>query len=157
MTGVSSILDAAWLRRHPLPVHPEATDKNSRGRVMLVGGSRLVPGGLILTALAAFRAGAGKVQLGLPEPLAIPTGIALPEAGIYGLPHDEAGEIADASVLADKLDGCDCLVLGPAMASPSAAVAMMDALLPAVNAGPVVIDAACVGAAAARLAAGPAS
>lgn len=152
MTEVSSILDAAWLRRHPLPVHPEDTDKNSRGRVMLVGGSLRVPGGLMLTALAAFRAGAGKVQMGLPEPLAIPTGIAMPEAGIFALPHEE-GEIADASVLTDKLEGCDCLVLGPAMASPSAAVAMMDALLPAMEAGPVVIDAACVGAAAARLAA----
>lgn len=152
MSEVSSILDAAWLRRHPLPVHPEDTDKNSRGRVMLVGGSLRVPGGLILTALAAFRAGAGKVQMGLPEPLAIPTGMTMPEAGIFGLPHED-GEIADASVLTDKLEGCGCLVLGPAMASPSAAVAMMDALLPAMEAGPVVIDAACVGAAAARLAA----
>lgn len=152
MSEVSSILDAAWLRRHPLPVHPEDTDKNSRGRVMLVGGSLRVPGGLILTALAAFRAGAGKVQMGLPEPLAIPTGIAMPEAGIFSLPHED-GEIADASALANKLEGCGCLVLGPAMASPSAAVAMMDALLPAMEAGPVVIDAACVGAAAARLAA----
>lgn len=152
MSEVSSILDAAWLRRHPLPVHPEGTDKNSRGRVMLVGGSLRVPGGLILTALAAFRAGAGKVQMGLPEPLAIPTGIAMPEAGIFALPHEE-GEIADASALVERLDGCDCMVLGPAMASPSAAVAMMDALLPAMEAGPVVIDAACVGAAAARLAA----
>jgi len=152
MSEVSSVLDAAWLRRHPLPVHPEGTDKNSRGRVVLVGGSLRVPGGLILTALAAFRAGAGKVQLGLPEPLAIPTGIALPEAGIFALPHED-GEIADASALVERLEGCGCLVLGPAMASPTAAVAMMDALLPAMQAGPVVIDAACVGAAAARLAA----
>lgn len=152
MSEASSILDAAWLRRHPLPVHPEGTDKNSRGRVMLVGGSLRVPGGLILTALAAFRAGAGKVQMGLPEPLAIPTGMTMPEAGVFALPHED-GEIADASALAERLEGCGCLVLGPAMASPRAAVAMMDALLPAMEAGPVVIDAACVGAAAARLAA----
>lgn len=153
MSGVSAILDAAWLRRHPLPVHPEDTDKNSRGRVMLVGGSLRVPGGLILTALAAFRAGAGKVQIGLPEPLAIPTGLAMPEAGIFGLPQDAEGEIADASMLAGRIGDCGCLALGPAMASSSAAVAMMDALLPAAGGGPVVIDAACVGVAAARLAA----
>lgn len=151
MSGEAT-LDAAWLRRHPLPVHPERTDKNSRGRVMLVGGSLLVPGGLILTAEAAFRAGAGKVQVALPEPLAIPTGIAVPEAGIFALPAED-GEIADAAGVADRLSGCDCLALGPAMASPAAATAMMDALLPAAEAGPVVIDAACVGAAAARLAA----
>ena len=52
----AAVLDSAWLRRHPLPVHPEGTDKNSRGRVMLVGGSLTVPGGLLLTAEAAFRA-----------------------------------------------------------------------------------------------------
>ncbi|WP_299363026.1 NAD(P)H-hydrate dehydratase [uncultured Paracoccus sp.] len=144
-------LDAAWLRGHPLPVHPEQTDKNSRGRVMLVGGSSLVPGGLILTATAAFRAGAGKVQVALPAPLAIPTGIALPEAGIYALPADENGEIADAAPVTDKIGSCGCLALGPAIATPKAAGFVLDALLPAAADNPVILDAACVAAAADRL------
>lgn len=144
-------LDPAWLRCHPLPDHPEGTDKNSRGRVMLVGGSTLVPGGLILTATAAFRAGAGKVQVALPEPLAIPTGIAVPEAGVLALPADEGGEIADAAPLASKIGDCGCLVLGPAMASADAGGRVMDALLPAAGSGPVVMDAACIEAAASRL------
>ena len=56
-------LDAAWLRDHPLPVHDGSTDKNSRGRVLAVGGSALCPGALRLTGEAALRAGAGKLQM----------------------------------------------------------------------------------------------
>jgi NAD(P)H-hydrate repair Nnr-like enzyme with NAD(P)H-hydrate dehydratase domain len=54
-------LNAEWLRAHPLPAPSAETDKNKRGHVVVVGGSRQVPGGLLLTAEAALRAGAGKV------------------------------------------------------------------------------------------------
>lgn len=144
-----AVLDSAWLRRHPLPRHPEGTDKNSRGRVMLVGGSLTVPGGLLLTAEAAFRAGAGKVQLALPEPLAIPSGIAMPESGVFALPVSDKGEIAGLGTLPDRITCCDCLAIGPAMASTSAAGAVLDGLLP-VASGPVILDAAAVSALADR-------
>ena len=144
-----AVLDSAWLRRHPLPQHPEGTDKNSRGRVMLVGGSLTVPGGLLLTAEAAFRAGAGKVQLALPEPLAIPSGIAMPESGVVALPVTDEGEIAGLGALPDRITGCDCVAIGPAMASTSAAGAVLDGLLP-VASGPVILDAAAVSASADR-------
>ena len=144
-----AVLDSAWLRRHPLPQHPEGTDKNSRGRVMLVGGSLTVPGGLLLTAEAAFRAGAGKVQLALPEPLAIPSGIAMPESGVFALPVSDEGEIAGLGTLPDRITCCDCVAIGPAMASTSAAGAVLDGLLP-VASGPVILDAAAVSALADR-------
>ena len=143
MSG-AQVLDAAWLRRHPLPVHPEDTDKNSRGRLMLVGGSLLVPGGLTLTATAAFRAGAGKVQIALPEPLAIPTGMAMPESGIFALPTGPDGEIADCSPIMDKLAPCDCLALGPAVGTTEAGGVILDRLLPHAGGAPVIIDAAAV-------------
>lgn len=152
--GEVATLDAAWLRGHPLPVHGEDTDKNSRGRLLLVGGSMLVPGGLTLTAEAAFRAGAGKVQLALPDMLAVPTGMALPEAGIIALPAGEDGEIASVEALRDPDQSCGLLVIGPAMASPDAAGLAIDALL---GDGPgeygpdaVVLDAAAINAAATR-------
>lgn len=145
-----AVLDSAWLRRHPLPVHPEATDKNSRGRVMLVGGSTLVPGGLLLTAEAAFRAGAGKVQIALPEPLAVPVGLAMPECGVMGLPMDDEGEIAGIGGLAQRIGGCGCLAVGPAMASDAAAGRVLDGLLPQIEV-PLILDAAAVVAAADRL------
>ena len=142
----AAVLDSAWLRRHPLPVHPEGTDKNSRGRVMLVGGSLTVPGGLVLTATAAFRAGAGKVQIALPEPLAIPTGMAMPESGMFPLPVSDAGEIAGLGDLAERAVACGCLAIGPAMGGTEAAEAVLDGLLPKAE-GPVILDAAAVAAA----------
>ncbi|MRX51113.1 NAD(P)H-hydrate dehydratase [Paracoccus sp. S-4012] len=146
-----AILDSAWLRAHPLPVPPEDTDKNSRGRVLVVGGSLRVPGGLTLTAEAALRAGAGKVQLALPEPLAVPTGMVLPECGIRALPVDGEGEIASVAPLAGLVDACDCLVLGPAMVSAEAAGAALDALLgEAERPAAAVLDAAAIAAAAGR-------
>ena len=143
------IIDSAWLRRHPLPLPAEGTDKNARGRVILVGGSLLVPGGLVLTAEAAFRAGAGKVQIALPQPLAIPTGMAMPESGVLSLPVSEDGEIAGVGALADRISGCGCLAIGPAMGSTEAAGGVLDALLGAA-AGPVILDAAAVGGAVGR-------
>lgn len=146
----ADILDPAWLRRHPLPVPPEDTDKNSRGRVVLVGGSLRVPGGLTLTATAALRAGAGKVQIGLPEALAIPTGLAMPEAAVIALPSGKDGEIADASPLLSDIKPQTCLALGPAVTSPDAAGVVLDALLPVAGEMPVILDAAAVNAAAGR-------
>lgn len=144
-------LDAVWLRQHPLPEHPDGTDKNSRGRVLAVGGSRLVPGGLKLTGEAAFRAGAGKVQFATIASCAIPLGMAVPEAGMIALDEDEDGEIAEsaAAKLERAVQACDCLVLGPAMAKKEAAVALLRALLSEPReCVSVLLDAAAIGAAA---------
>jgi ADP-dependent NAD(P)H-hydrate dehydratase len=124
-------LDTAWLKAHPLPVHGEGTDKNSRGHVVAIGGSRQVPGGLLLTGEAALRAGAGKVQLGTVESCALGLGIAMPEAGVIALGENAQGEIDAEGMapLAGRLDRCDCVVLGPAMTSAEAAGRTIDALL----------------------------
>lgn len=136
-------LDAAWLRAHPLPVHMDV-DKNARGRVVLIGGSARVPGGLRLTAEAAFQSGAGKVQLAVPDLLAIPLGVLLPEAGMFALPTDETGEIAGTGPVEHLLDQCDCLAIGPAMGSSDAAGRILDAILPHADACSVILDAAAV-------------
>ncbi|AUM73991.1 NAD(P)H-hydrate dehydratase [Paracoccus jeotgali] len=145
MSDAPTTLDAAWLRDHPLPVHADV-DKNSRGRVVLVGGSTLVPGGLRLTAEAALQSGAGKVQLALPEMLAIPLGVLLPEAGMLALPADEDGEIAGTGPVMELISRCDCLAIGPAMGSVAAAGRILDDLLPRATACSVILDAAAVAA-----------
>lgn len=150
MSPAPITLDARWLRDHPLPVHADETDKNSRGRVMLVGGSALVPGGLRLTAEAAFQSGAGKVQVAVPQMLAIPLGVLLPEAGMFALPADAEGEIAGTGPVQALVDKCDCLVIGPAMGSAKAAGLVLDTLLPQENACSVILDAAAVAAGAGR-------
>lgn len=124
-------INPTWLRARPLPVHGEGTDKNNRGHVVAIGGSRSVPGGLLLTGEAALRAGAGKVQLATVERCGRSLGIALPEAGVIALGENDGGEIDADRIgsLPDSLERCDSVVVGPAMTSTEAAGALVDALL----------------------------
>ncbi len=126
-------LDADWRKAHPLPPHDRATDKNSRGRVLLVGGSEKVPGGALLTGEAVLRTGAGKIQIATVRSVAIPLGIAFPEAGVIPLPADGEGEIAaDAcAALEEALEHCDTLLFGPAMRGGDDNAALLHGLLAA--------------------------
>ncbi|ATY32462.1 NAD(P)H-hydrate dehydratase [Sphingomonas psychrotolerans] len=144
-------LDTSWLAAHPLPEPGADTDKNSRGRVLVAGGSETVPGALRLTGEAALRAGAGKLQLATVERAAIALGVLVPEAAIFPLPANPAGELGDAAgqVLTGYLERCDALVLGPG----TGAEAPAEAILKAVVARPcasrtMVLDAAIIAAAA---------
>ncbi|WCT74707.1 NAD(P)H-hydrate dehydratase [Sphingomonas naphthae] len=141
-------LDRDWLAAHPLPSPGEESDKNSRGRVLAVGGSMLCPGGLMLTAEAALRAGAGKVRVATVAPAALAIGIAMPEAGVVALPVDDRGEIAvaGADAVIENLARADALVFGPAMASSVSAARLLGAVLHQIGGVPVVFDAAAIGA-----------
>ncbi|MFC4592811.1 NAD(P)H-hydrate dehydratase [Sphingobium tyrosinilyticum] len=110
-------LDIEWLRSHPLPILESDSDKNSRGRVLVVGGAEFVPGALRLTGEAALRAGAGKLQMATVRSAAMSLGVLVPEAAMIALPAQEDGEIAAgaAEILAPLLARCDALVLGPGM------------------------------------------
>lgn len=143
-------LDSAWLAEHPLPQPEGDTDKNSRGRVLVAGGSATVPGALRLTGEAAFRAGAGKVQLATVEQVALALGMTMPEAAVFPLPANDAGELGEAAGprLADYLTRCDTLVLGPGMGAESAAAAILSRVIAEPRAElSLVIDAAALAAA----------
>ncbi len=115
-------LDSAWIAANPVPVHGQGTTKNSRGRVLAIGGSRMVPGALRLTGEAALRVGAGKLQMATPRSTALQLGLLVPEAAAIALPEDGDGEISDAGeALAGPLQGCDTLVLGPGIGDADAA------------------------------------
>ena len=49
------------LRQWPLPMPAADGDKEERGRILIVGGARQMPGAVILAANAAMRAGAGSL------------------------------------------------------------------------------------------------
>ena len=141
-------VDPDWLADHPLPDHAASADKDDRGHVLVIGGSRRVPGGLRLTAEAALRAGAGRLQLATLESLAVSVGLAVPEAAMLSLPEDGDGEIRweTSEPLARSLDRSDCTVIGPAMAEPDAAGPIVTAVLEVPGAdGAVVLDAAAIG------------
>ena len=126
-------LDTAWLKANPLPDHHDNVDKNGRGRVLVIGGGRRVPGGMLLTAEAAFRAGAGKVTIATIASAAIHVGIAFPACAVIALPETESGEIApdSADLLLADMANHDAIVFGPAMIDEAIVRTLLAALLPA--------------------------
>ncbi|MBB4858506.1 hydroxyethylthiazole kinase-like uncharacterized protein yjeF [Novosphingobium chloroacetimidivorans] len=142
-------LDAQWLADHPLPDIDHDTDKNKRGRLLVAGGSQLVPGALLLSGEAGYRAGAGKVQLALPASAASGVGIAMPEAAVIALEVNDKGELGpSAGKVGDLIGRCDALVLGPGMGGGSDAHALLETVLDHKESGvALLLDAAAIGAA----------
>jgi ADP-dependent NAD(P)H-hydrate dehydratase len=140
-------LDAAWRAAHPLPDHGPVTDKNARGRVLLIGGSMFVPGALSLTGEAVLRSGAGKLQIATVDQAAMHLGVLVPEAAMIGLPTDAEGEIAEIAAykLADVARHCDALLIGPGMVSQPSARALIEGLFPELGEQQIaVLDAAAI-------------
>ncbi|MGH6786083.1 MAG: NAD(P)H-hydrate dehydratase [Novosphingobium sp.] len=138
-------LDAALLRARPLPPPRDDVDKNERGRVLAIGGSLRVPGGLALSCEAALRAGAGKVRAAVPASLAVPLGLAMPELGILALPEAD-GEIGAAVALTEECGDGDAVLAGPAMNSAEAAQRVVAAVMGADSAATLIFDAAVLAA-----------
>jgi len=115
MTRTTTPIDSAWIAANPVPVHSSGTTKNSRGRVLVIGGSRMVPGALRLTGEAALRVGAGKLQMATVGSAAVMLGLLMPEAASIALGENEEGEIAPegVSALDEALSQCDAAVVGP--------------------------------------------
>ena len=59
----TTVLDANVLRAWPLPAISDAADKEERGGILIVAGSREIPGAALLAGTAALRAGAGKLVI----------------------------------------------------------------------------------------------
>ncbi|HEY0524535.1 MAG TPA: NAD(P)H-hydrate dehydratase [Stellaceae bacterium] len=130
-------LDEARLRTIPLPLPDEGSDKNTRGRVLVIGGAREVPGAIVLAGTAALRAGAGKLQLATVAALAPHVAIAVPESRVGGTEETETGDIAASAAkdLAERASRVDAVLIGPGMMDAAAAGRVMAEFLPAL-AGP---------------------
>lgn len=145
---MTTTLDAAWLAAHPLPQHGANTDKNSRGRVVLAGGARFVPGALRLTGEAVLRAGAGKLQLATVSDIAVHLGVLVPEAAMIALPFDDRGEICTSAIpiIEHAIERCDTFILGPGMSETHQSETLVDVLLAKPREGlSLVLDAAAIG------------
>lgn len=128
------------LRGWPLP--ELKADKESRGRVLIVGGSRHNPGGAMLAAEAALRVGAGKVQVVTTGSTATALAVAMPETMVLGVPEDSSGQLTlDAVDLAVELaQECEAVLIGPGLGDPESARALAARMLPDLRTG-VVLDA----------------
>jgi ADP-dependent NAD(P)H-hydrate dehydratase len=134
-------LDRRALDDHPVPPVVDG-DKETKGRILILAGSRDIPGAALLTATAAMRAGGGKLKIATVESAAIPLGIAMPEAMVVGLTQDDDGGFAVSTVdaIARLAADADCVVAGHGMSNGPACGNIADVLLAAD--GALALDAA---------------
>lgn len=145
-------LDRELLRSVPLPRHPEDGDKEDRGRILVIAGSRELSGAAYLAAVAGLRAGAGKLQVATAASIAIPLGIAIPEARVVGLEETEEGCLAASAIapLIEFAEGAQAIVMGSGLQHGPPLERLLDALLGACLDKPLVLDAAVLGSLAPR-------
>ena len=129
------------LRGMPLLVPRRETDKDERGRVLVVGGCSEVPGAALLAGVAALRAGAGRLQIATAASVAPHLGLAVPEARVFALP-EAAAEAGD--LLVSRACHCKAVLVGPGMLDEETAVTLTSALLHGVDGPPFVLDAAAL-------------
>lgn len=141
-------ITAATLREWALPEPSFDDDKEGRGHVLIVGGSREMPGAVMLAATAALRAGAGKLTMATAATVAPLVATAIPEARVIGLAETNSGgfTVEAARRLGELAGKTSALLLGPGMQDDAATAELVHALLPRFAGTPVILDAAAMGA-----------
>ena len=143
-----AVITPKVLARLPLPQPSEDDDKEERGRVLVVGGSAEMPGAVILSAIAALRAGAGKIQIATAKSVAPHVGASVPEGRVFGLRETKSGGIssAAASQIAVYAASAQAVVIGPGMIDDASIKRLAEALLPCLGSRTVVVlDAGALG------------
>ena len=105
------------LREIPLPAYEADSDKAARGKLLVVAGSRRLPGAAVLASRAAFRVGVGNVRLATVESVATQIGILMPELMVVPLPETPAGTLSLSALplLEQQYGSCHAIVLGPGL------------------------------------------
>src|SRR3954469_18199632 len=112
-----AIIDKALLDGLPLPEPDGEAGKAGRGKLLLVAGSRSLPGAAILAARAALRVGCGTVRVAAPGSLAVAIGVAVPELMVIPLPETDEGSLDEAALplLEAQHETCAAAVIGPGL------------------------------------------
>jgi hydroxyethylthiazole kinase-like uncharacterized protein yjeF len=140
-------LDAALLQAMPLPPLEESGDKEARGRLLVIGGSRELAGAALLAGVAGLRAGAGKLQIATAASIAPGLGIAIPEARVIGHGETAEGCISKSAIeaIVGWAKGAQAVAIGCGLVSGKPLELMLDALLGCEARAPLVLDAAVLG------------
>jgi hydroxyethylthiazole kinase-like uncharacterized protein yjeF len=119
MSRQPRIIDASLLSTLPLPDPGPGGSKADRGKLLIVAGSRSLPGAAILAARAALRVGCGTVRAAAPASAAVGVGVAVPELMIVPLPETADGTASEAarSMIEGQWGECDAALIGPGMGS----------------------------------------
>jgi hydroxyethylthiazole kinase-like uncharacterized protein yjeF len=133
---VTAALLGGWSLPRP------GSDKESRGRILVVGGSTQTAGAVLLAGEAALRVGGGKLQLATARGVAAPLAVAVPESRV--LPLADGGDgLLHASAASDVVGaagGAAVVLVGPGLVEPSAVVELLEGIVPHLDTT-VVVDA----------------
>jgi NAD(P)H-hydrate epimerase len=115
----NSVWSGAWIdplwASGRLPQSGRLDHKYRRGYVVVVGGSRSMPGAPILAATAALKAGAGIVELAVPQAVAdsaVPRSAALI---VSPVDQTERGDLVWSDALRTRVGRADAVILGPGL------------------------------------------
>jgi hydroxyethylthiazole kinase-like uncharacterized protein yjeF len=138
-------INLEFLKTIPLPEYADDANKSDYGKLLLVAGSRRLPGAAILAARAALRCGCGSVRLAAPASVASAIGVAVPELMVLPLPETSDGTLALGALplVQAQVESCDAAVIGPG-ADESEETAQLLQTLAHDLALPSVLDAAAI-------------
>jgi NAD(P)H-hydrate epimerase len=102
-------LACQWLPQWRLTAH-----KYQRGHVVVIGGSREMPGAPLLAAQAALRAGAGMVEVLMPESAASRVSAFLPLI-VRPMPQTATGSLWMSGAVIERARLADAVVVGPGL------------------------------------------
>ena len=119
------------LRRNPLPQPSHEGDKDARGRILVIAGAGEMPGAALLSAVAALRAGAGKLQVATCASAAPLVAAAVPESRVVALPETRTGALATSARgrIEAMSEHADAIVVGPGLLESAATARMLAAWL----------------------------
>lgn len=141
------IVTPSMLRDWSLP--SPGGSKYGRGQVLVVGGARQTPGAALLAGLSALRVGAGRLTMAVAESVAVALAVAVPEAGVVGLPENADGSVLGAASgdrLAASVERADAVLIGSGLDDPDETADLLRTILPLL--GPdtaVLLDAFALG------------
>ncbi len=138
----AEIVTPQALRDWALPEVEDGGDKHARGTVLVVGGSVSTPGALLLTGLAALRAGAGKLQILTVDATSVALAVTVPEAMVVGLAAWPDGSLSPdaADEVVSRSGRATALVVGPGLLDKDGARELLREVLPRLEGTPVVLD-----------------
>lgn len=133
-------LNRETLREFPLPRFGDG-GKDEHGRVLIVAGSKQVPGAAMLSASAALRSGAGKVRVATVASMAPAIAVVIPEVFVIPLAEAASGGFGRAATRqsTNAAKQADALLAGPGVERSAVNSAIARALL--ATGKPVAFDA----------------
>lgn len=122
-----------------IPVRKPHSNKGTYGKILIIAGSSSMGGAAVLSALAAYRSGAGLVRVLTHECQREPLQKLLPEA-IIETYNDDADKHALEGKLADSIKWATCIVAGPGISTSGTAHILTENVLRD-SRTPVILDA----------------